>query len=68
MYDIHLHKAFRETDGVSTEPQDDQNLGHDVGSQACVNHSQDAEEIIHRPVQCCLLIGDDQDKDVGTES
>ena len=36
MYDIHLHKALRETDGAGTEPQDDQNLGHDVGSQARV--------------------------------
>ena len=68
MYDIHLHKALREMDGVSTEPQDDQNLGNDVGSQAHVNDSQDAQEIIHRLVRCCLLIDDDQDKDVGTES
>lgn len=43
-------------------------LGMISGSQTHVYHSQDAQEIIHRLVQCCLLIDNDQDKDVGAES
>ena len=68
MYGIHLQKALRETDRLSIEPQDHQNLGHDVGSHAHIYHGQDAQEMVHGLVQCCLLIDDDQDKDVGTES